>query len=361
MGRLGVRVIHTRYPHWGAHSGIHQFVKYLDAGRVRVSVRTSADDDDNFPLRSEWLRDRLRTRIARDGGGWYKLSDLTAEAGALAALATGVRVVHFLDGEHGVRYLPGLLRRARWLRARTVATFHQPASLLATLIPPAAIEALDHITVVAPSQAAWFEQFVPADRITTVLHGIDTAFFRPPVERRRESFRCITVGHWLRDWPAVRAVARELAGVPDIGFDVVTSQPTGLEDLGNVRIHRSVDDATLLALYQAAHCLLLPLHDATANNAILEAIACGLPVVTSDLSSLHAYLPGAEAVFVKDNDPTDLAAAVLRLKEDEAQTRVMEWHARLRAEALSWGRIADAWQSLYAMLAGSGGARQGDR
>lgn len=352
---LRVRAVHTRYPHWGAHSGIHQFVRYVDPARARVSLHGSSDGDADFPIRHAGVRAWLRRRCVEGRPGWYGLSDLAAEASAFAgAAARRIDVVHLLDGEHGLRYLAPALRRASFARTGVIATFHQPPSLLHEVVDRAALADVDRVAVVAPTQVEYFAQFLPADRIEVVLHGIDAEYFRPaPAADPRESFRCISVGHWLRDWAAIRAVALDLRDDPRVAFDVVTNRPTGLEDLSNVAIHRDVSDDRLLALYQNADALLLPLHDATANNAVLEAIACGLPVITSDLPSLHAYLPGGEAIFVKNNQVDDLAAAVRVLQEDLDLRATMGRRARRRAETLAWPRVAQAWQEIYtAVVAG---------
>jgi glycosyltransferase involved in cell wall biosynthesis len=346
---IAVQFVHTRYPHWGAHSGFHRLADHLDPAVCAVRVRAVPDSDDDFPARPAGIRRWLAERVRRRGMEWYKLSDLVAEA-ALAprALARAVDVVHFLDGEHGAQYLPLMLGRWPFGRARVVATYHQPPEILPSVVRRDVVRRLDLVTVVSPSQAAFFAELLPPDRVQVVLHGIDTAFFRPaalpPADNR---FRCITVGHWRRDWLAVRAVALELAGCSDVEFHVVTGQPTGLEAFSNVKVHRAVDDATLRALYQSAHVLFLPLLAATANNALLEGIACGLPVVSTSLEAVHAYLPGGEGILVKDNAPGDLAGAILQLRHDPALRARMARCARARATALAWPAVARRYHEVY--------------
>jgi glycosyltransferase involved in cell wall biosynthesis len=346
MTRL--HVIRTRYPHWGRHSGIHQFLRHLDPRQFDVEERLAADGDDDFPLRSPAVRRGVRGLI-QDGMPWYKLSDLDAEMRALARCWRGrIDVVHYLDGEHSARFLPGLRPR----RAGVVATFHQPPELLGELLSENALRRIDRVTVVSPVQADWFARRLGPGRVSVILHGIDTDFFRPGAEKNDPIFRCVTVGHHLRDFAAIRKVAERLADRP-VEFHVITGRETGLEDLPNVRRHRQVDDDRLLALYQRADALLLPVRQSTANNALLEGIACGLPVISSRLPSISAYVPGDEAILIENNDPEALAEAVLHLQSDREIARGMGRRARRRAEELSWPNLAPRYAEVYSEVAGS--------
>jgi glycosyltransferase involved in cell wall biosynthesis len=346
-----LHVIRTRYPHWGTHSGIHQFLRHLDPGRFRVELHAAADGDDDFPLRHPALRRRLRGLVQRGGMRWYKLSDLRAEASAFARCWSGrADLVHYLDGEHSAQYLPALPRRG----VPVVASFHQPPELLGEVLADRAVRRLDRAIAVSPTQVPWLAERLGPDRVELILHGIDTSFFRPrPMARADSPFRCITVGHYLRDFAAIGEVVRRLAG-QGFAFDVVTDRETGLEGLPGVHRHQNVDDDRLLALYQKADALLLPVTQSTANNALLEGIACGLPVVSTILPSIEAYVPDGAALLVEGNDPGELAWAVLRLRDDPGLAREMGRRARERAEELAWERIAPRYAGVYEALQRSG-------
>jgi glycosyltransferase involved in cell wall biosynthesis len=335
------------------------FLRYLDAWRFNVDLYVAADGDRDFPIQEERLRRLVRRLIQRRGMQYYKLSDLVAEVRTLRkCVRSALDVVHYLDGEHSAQYLPRLLASVGRRRPRLVASYHQTPEFLPSLTDTSVVGRLDRVLLVSPSQVPFFEKLLPPDRIKVILHGIDTEFFRParrPAEDGK--FRCITVGHWMRDFDTVREVASRFADRPDVEFLIVTSRrtgpaTTGLEDLPGVRLFRDhLDDAALRALYQDSHALFLPLRGSTANNAILEAIACGLPVVTTALTSSRAYLPGDEAILVEDNDPDEFAAAIDRLRGDPAARDAMGRAARRRAEELDWQRITPQFEAVYSELA----------
>jgi glycosyltransferase involved in cell wall biosynthesis len=345
---IRVRLEHTLYDHWGGRSGYPCFIDYLDPVRFRAKKHGAADNDEECPpwLRpiSPWLVRALRRRRMK----WYKLSDLNAELDAFRECLLGkVDIVHFLDGEHSGQFLPRLLRLAG-SRVRTVATFHQPPNLLENLLDPGLLRHFDHVVLMSPSQRSYFDPIMLPEKISVIRHGVDTDFFRPGWrEERSGPLRCITVGHWLRDWRVFRSVAQRM---PSIEFHAVTGRETGAEDLSNVYRHQGLDDDTLASLYRSSDILFLPLEDSTANNALLEGIASGLPTITTDLVSTRSYLSGDEAILTPVGDADASIAALERLRDDAILRHRMATLARTHAETLSWRRIAVQYESLFAGL-----------
>jgi glycosyltransferase involved in cell wall biosynthesis len=266
---------------------------------------------------------------------------------ARQCLAGRVDLVHFLDGEHSGRLLPRLLR-VIGSQVRTVATFHQPPDLLEELVDAHVLRRLDHIVLMSPSQRPYFKDRVAREKVSVILHGVDTEFFQPAREENaRGPLRCVTAGHWLRDWHVFRSVAAQMQTVE---FHVITAHDPGAEDLSNVFRHVDVDDATLAALYRSADILFLPLLDSTANNALLEGMASGLPTITTDLPAVRAYVAGAEAMLAPVGDARIALAALKRLQDDPVLRTRMGASARTRAEQLSWPRIARQYEALFSRL-----------
>jgi glycosyltransferase involved in cell wall biosynthesis len=347
--RMRIRFEHTRYPHWGQRSGYVQFVRQLDPQHFCADLHVASDSDADLARWLVPLRPYLRRLVRRGRMPWYKLSDLNAEIEALkACLAGKVDIVHFLDGEHSGRFLPRLIRATRLTAVRTIATFHQPPDVARELVDGRLLRWLDGIVLVSPSQLPFFQPYVPEHRLHVILHGVDAEFFRPAATPNvTDRVRCITVGHWLRDWDVFRSVAQVMTG---IAFDVVTDRGIDVEGMPNVIIHSGVSDTTLAELYREADILFLPLVDSTANNSLLEGIASGLAVVATDLAAVRAYLPGNEGILVLENRIDGFIDAMRCLQNNVELRHAMGQRARTRAEELAWPRIVRQYEQLYAAV-----------
>jgi glycosyltransferase involved in cell wall biosynthesis len=202
------------------------------------------------------------------------------------------------------------------------------------------------------SQRAYFNM-IPGERVSVIHHGVDTTFFTPrPSVRDAGPFRCLTTGSYLRDWTLLGAVARAFAERQDIHFHVVSAEAPPFEGLPNVFVHRRISDDALRTHYQSADLLVLPLQDATANNALLEGMACGLPVVASDLPAVGEYAPRQAAVLVPQKADA-FVAAIAQLVDNAAKRATMAHLARAGAESFAWPLIAGRYENLYRRVTGT--------
>jgi glycosyltransferase involved in cell wall biosynthesis len=348
-----IRFEYTRFPHWGGHSGYTQLIHQLDQRRFRAIAHGASDSDADLARWLAPLRPWLGRFIRRGGMPWYKLSDLNAEMAALAGCLRGrFDIVHFLDGEHSAQFLPRLVRTCRLPGARTVATFHQPPEVAREVVNPELLRWLDHVVLVSPSQLPFFAPHVARDQLHVLLHGVDAGFFHPPPSPNgTDRIRCITAGHWLRDWRVFEGVARALAGDEGISFDVVTDRKVDFGHLPNVTMHSGIDDSALASLYRSVDVLFLPLVQSTANNTLLEGIASGLAGVITDLEAVRAYLPDGEALLIADNPVDGFVAALRRLRQDVELRHELGRRARARAEELAWPRLIRSYEDFYTSVA----------
>jgi glycosyltransferase involved in cell wall biosynthesis len=117
-------------------------------------------------------------------------------------------------------------------------------------------------------------------------------------------------------------------------------------DSVRVRLAGPVGDTVLHALYQAADGLAYPsLHEGF-GLPVLEAMAHGVPVLTSDRSSLPEVAGGA-ALLVDPLDRAAIAAGLVRLAGDTALRERLAAAGRRRAAGFTWRATAAATWAAY--------------
>jgi glycosyltransferase involved in cell wall biosynthesis len=149
------------------------------------------------------------------------------------------------------------------------------------------------------------------------------------------------------------AVVNALAArEPALRFKIVTRKDDAQRFSGcpNVVAVTGISDDQLLQAYQSADLLVLPLEDCTANCALLEGLACGLPVVTTDVGGIRDYVDPSCAVVVHPKDVDGMCDAIVALSHDEPLRRQMSASSRSRALRYDWKHVGSSFMELYQKL-----------
>lgn len=209
-----------------------------------------------------------------------------------------------------------------------------------------------------------------------VPNGIDLATFRPPataVERRR----CREMLGLSRDDVAIVCVADAIVrkgwldlldalgaisiATPQLVLVAVLANTVDEIDLAaecarraprlHLAIHRGVAAARLASFYRAGDVFCLASHWEGMSNALLEAMASGLPCVATAVAG-HAEVitDGFDGVLVPARNPTALRSALVSLLTTAEARSAMGEAARARAESV--GTSAKAGMRLAALLRG---------
>ena len=100
--------------------------------------------------------------------------------------------------------------------------------------------------------------------------------------------------------------------------------------------------------YGAADLYLCPTTKASFGITLLEAMACGVPQVVSDITGFRELIGGgAEAVLVPHDDPTAWADATVDLLADPRRRAAMGRAGRAKSARYAWPRVADRIEAIY--------------
>ncbi len=344
-----VTFITLRMGHHAQASGYDRLVTEMDGDVDVIRLKPPATPTQKALTRT------LRPMVRHADATWYNRASLLAEfRTANCWLRTNSRVFHFLYGENVYHYM-GRINKRFPKENLLVATYHTPDWRMQELVRNTRrIKELDAVIVMSRSQMPFFQSELGEDRVFFVPHGVDTGYFRPaPTERSAEDLQFLTVGHHLRDFEVLAEVATVVGReFPKVKFVVIAwpDRVGPVQGMENVICKSGVSDEELLNEYLTSDALLLPLRDATANNSLLEGMACGLPVLSTDLQGVCDYTDEANRILHPHGDARPMVDAVMAICRGELDLQTMSEASRRKALELDWKEIARMTRGVYDCL-----------
>ncbi len=325
---------------------------------VRIASRLAAP-----PAARRTATDRLRT-LGRDLW-WHQLGV------SLAARGAGAALLHMPAGLGPVRAL-----------LPTVVTIHDTIVLrfpelfrpwhrhyTRTVLPRLARSAAAVITGSEATRTDLVEHLgVLPDRIAVVPYGVDALF--APMAAESDEARAVAARYRLprhfvlavgaieprKNLPRILEAVHRLRGrAATAGITLVHAGPEGwlADDVprDTARFLGYVPVADLRVLYGLARTLVYPSLWEGFGLPVIEAMACGCPVITSAVSALPEVAGGA-ALLVEPTSTDALAAALERVWTDEGLRRDLVARGLERARAFTWERTARETMAVYARVLG---------
>jgi glycosyltransferase involved in cell wall biosynthesis len=260
-------------------------------------------------------------------------------------------------------YPPGELGQLLCGRSRRfVVTYHSDIvrqRVLGALYRPFLWQVLRRADRIAVSNPVYIQDSpflrVHADKCRVIHFGVDLERFAraPTVEAQAARWRARWPGRQLvlfvgrlRHYKGVNVLIDAAARLPDQAEFLIVGVGPLAEALHRQAQHSGVaervhflgelSDEEVTALYHAADVFVLPSTNRAETFGIvqLEAMACGLPVICTELGTGTSYVNqhGVTGLVVPPNDPEALAAALQQLLEHPEQRRAFGAAGRRRIE-----------------------------
>lgn len=115
-----------------------------------------------------------------------------------------------------------------------------------------------------------------------------------------------------------------------------------------VRFVGRVPHGDIVSLYHRAHVYILPSLNEGMSNNVLEALACGLPIITTDTGGTRELVEdGVNGCIIRMKDPEHIAEKIAFLAAHPEEAIAYGAESRRRAETLGWDEVAKAYRNAY--------------
>lgn len=162
----------------------------------------------------------------------------------------------------------------------------------------------------------------------------------------RKNIPCLLDAYAMLPPDVREAHALLLVGQPGWLFDDTLGRIESMQRSGfAIQIRSNISDTALVDIYNVASVVVLPSLYEGFGLPALEALACGVPAVVSNVSSLPEVV-GDLGLLFDPNDPHALASAILRALSPEEQKRALR-HGPSHAAQFTWERSARIALSVY--------------
>lgn len=220
------------------------------------------------------------------------------------------------------------------------------------------------LTVVATSVAAELKEYPTTNKkIIMMGNGIDHRIFTPLKKKTNEKYILYTGRLSYRKglFDLVQSAQHICKKYPDVSFKVTGSGVLidelrrRTQDLGidkQFHLLGFVSREQLVSLYQNATVYALPSHYEGLPTVLLEAMACGAPVVATAVSGNVDVITHREnGLLIPPKQPEKLTEALSLLLDDEQLRKKLGEQARKTIEEkYTWDRVSNNYLNLYQSL-----------
>lgn len=181
--------------------------------------------------------------------------------------------------------------------------------------------------------------------LTHIYHGVDRKVFYPPQKKPDPPGYFLHISDYQnvkntdRLLEAYKLLRRSFIGAPPDFMIVGSGYPARFSGEGITLINKSVEQRRVADLMRGAISFLYPSLHETFGLPILEAMACGVPVVTSN-SSACVEVAGNAAILVDERSTESILCAMKELLLNPSMRLDYSHRSLVRASNFSWDKSA---------------------
>lgn len=250
------------------------------------------------------------------------------------------------------------------MRAKVVVTVHGTdfATLRRSRMLRIAVRILaDRIFFVSRSMNQSLAALFPDKRLVYTPSGVDPTLFANTQAERRRQLICVANLRWQKGYPALLEAFRDVSErLPDYSLVVVgdgdlrdelIARVGKMNLVGKVQFTGRIPQEDVARLLNESELYVSSSVSEGFPKSMLEALACGLPVVATGVGSCGEVVRDNEVgLVVPPGEPSEFADAVVRMLTDRGLYQRCASRSEAASRAYSWQAVADQLYEEYDAL-----------
>jgi len=207
----------------------------------------------------------------------------------------------------------------------------------------------------------YYSKFVMKEKLEVIPVGVDTERFIPKVNRNSgDSPNLLAVGYLIKRKGfhiLIQSLKRVADEYPHVTLRILGNGPEEInlrklaKKLGltrNIKFLGFIPNLQTLDYYQSCDIFCNPTLYEAVGQVNLEAMACGKPVIGTNVGALPEIITNDVGILVEKENPEQLANAIIRLIENRKMRNQMGKNARKRVEKnYSWDVVINQYIQVY--------------
>ena len=201
-------------------------------------------------------------------------------------------------------------------------------------------------------------EFMPGLDIKVIPNGIDTDKFYPEKSSLKNPLKLLTVCRLIsrkRIDLLIHALASARAKGQDIELNIVgdgnlmsslKSLTEHLSLYGKVHFFGRIEPEKMPEIYRSNDIFIMASQHEGMSNAMLEAMASGLPIITTRCEGAEELIEN-NGIIVENANPESISEAIIKLASDRQNLNQFSVAAVKQAKKFSWSTVADKYRLLY--------------